>query len=71
MPALRHGIARIDRQVDQNLFHLPAIDFNETKVVTVNEFKLDIHPDETPQQVRDLGKNIGDVLHLWAQRLLA
>ena len=71
VPPLRHGVARVDREIDDHLLELALIDLDQAEVAAVNDLELDILADKAAQQMRELGQHVGDVEDARLQGLLA
>jgi hypothetical protein len=44
-----HGVARVDREVDENLLERPLIDLDQPKIALVNHTELDALADQPAQ----------------------
>ena len=69
--AARHRVARVDGEVDDDLFELALVDLGEAEIAAVHELQLDILADQPAQQVRQLDQHVGDVEDARLQGLLA
>ena len=69
--AAGHGVARIDREIDDDLLELALVDLDEAEVAAVHHLQLDVLADQPAQQVRQLGQHVGDVEDARLQGLLA
>ena len=68
-PAGRHRIARVDREVDENLLHRRRIDRHLTQIGRERGDQLDILADQPAQQFLDLRHQRVEVDHLRLQHL--
>ena len=69
--AARHRVARIDREVDDDLFELALIDLRKAEIAAVHDLQFDILANQPAQQVRQLDQHVGDVEDARLQGLLA
>ena len=60
-PALRHGIAGIDREIENDLFKLPTIGLDETINVFLNMDQFNIFLDEVMEHLLHLHKDLTQV----------
>jgi hypothetical protein len=69
--AARHRVARVDREVDDDLLQLALIDLGEAEIAAVHDLQFDVLADQAAQQVRQLDQHVGDVEDARLQGLLA
>ena len=70
-PSVGHGVAGVDREVDDDLLELAGIGADRAEVAAVLDDQLDGLAEQPLQQMRHLGDHVGKLEHLRAQRLLA
>ncbi len=70
LAAVRHGVARIDQQVDDDLFDLSRISPDESRAAR-RGFQFDVFPNEALQHALQIGHEGADIEYLRLQRLLA
>ncbi len=70
-PAVRHGVARVDREVDDDLLELALVDAHRLQVAAMHHGELDVLADQPAQQVRDFRQHVGHLQHARLQGLLA
>ena len=68
--AALHRVARVDRQIDDDLFELALVDLGKTEIAPVHDLELDIFADQAAQEMRQLDQHIGDVDDARLQGLL-
>ena len=69
--AIRHGVARVDGEIDDDLLELALIDLDEAEVAAMHDLELDVLADEAAQQMRQIRERVGDVEDARLQGLLA
>ena len=69
--AVRHGVARIDREIDDHLLELRDVDLDRPQVAAVHDLEGDLLADQPPQQHVEIAQHLAEIEHLRAQRLLA
>ena len=69
--AARHGVARIDREIDDHLLELRDVDLDRPQIAAVHHGERDLLADQPPQQHGEVGQHLAEIEHLRAQRLLA
>src|SRR5262249_20234406 len=69
--ALGHGIACVDRQVQQDLLHLSGIGLDSAKVGGQNRLEYHVRADEATQHPLDIGYHRVQVEYLRRHDLLA
>src|SRR6266496_6302659 len=68
---IRHSIARVHDQIDQNLFDLTWISTYPPGILTERRYQLDVFADQMPQQLVDLDNQIVEAKYLWLNDLPA
>ena len=71
LAASRHGVARVDREVDDDLLELADVGAHRPKVAAMIDLELDVAADQPRQQHPEVGQHVGQVQHFRPQRLLA
>ena len=71
MPPPGHRVARIDREIDDDLLELALVDLDEAEIAAVHDLQLDVLADQPAQQMRQLDQHVGDVEDARLQGLLA
>ena len=69
--AVRHGIARIDREIDDDLLELRQVHLHRPQIAAMHDLELDLFADQPPQQDGEIGQQLAEIEHLRAQRLPA
>ena len=69
--AVRHGVARVDAEIDQRRLELGAVDVDTPQAVGEDGCDLDLLAQRAPQQLAGAGHQLVDVGELRPQRLLA
>ena len=69
--AVGHGVAGIDRQVEDDVFQLVRIGIGPPEAAGQNRLQPDIETDRVPQQVRHVRNQSVDVQGFGLKRLLA
>ncbi len=69
-PALCHGIARVDDEIDDNLLELARVGAHGTQIAAMRHIEADIFAEQAFQQAGDFRDHVGQLEHLRAQRLL-
>ena len=70
-PALAHRVARVDDQVDDNLFELVEVGLDEPKVARMHDDELDLLADQPAQHHLQLGEHVRQEQRLRPKRLAA
>ena len=70
-PFVRHRVAGVDRQIDDDLLELARIGADRPEVAAVLDDQLDVLAEQPLQQMGHLRHNVGKLEHLRAQGLLA
>ena len=71
-PPLRdHRVARIDRQIDDDLLELAGVGAHRAEVAAMLDDQLDGLAEQPLEQMRHFGHDVGQLEDLRAQRLLA
>ena len=71
LAAVRHGVAGIDREVDDHLLELGDVGLDRPQVAAVHDVERDVLADQPAQQHVEIGQRLAEVEHLRPQRLLA
>ena len=71
LAAIRHGVAGIDREIDDHLLELVDVRLDEPQVAAVAEIELDALAEQALQQHRQFVEPIVEVEHLRPQGLAA
>ena len=66
-----HGIARVDRHVDDHLLQLTLVHLDHAQVAAVGHLQLDVLADQPADQVGQFGQHVGYQQHLGPHGLLA
>jgi len=69
--ALGHGVARIDGEVDQDLFNLIAIGFDRDGLRAKLNLNADVFAEERTNQVLEFGDNVVEIEKFGLENLLA
>src|SRR5262249_44900595 len=69
--AQRHGVARIDREIDDHLFELSDIGLGRPEIAHLRNVERHVLADQAPQQNGEIRERLAEVDHLRAQGLLA
>ena len=70
-PSVRHRVAGVDREVDDDLLELAGIGADRAEVAAVLDDQLDVLAEQPFQQMGHLRHHVGKLEHLRAQGLLA
>ena len=68
---MRHGIPRVDRQVDDGLLELAGIDLRQPELLVRRQRHLDVLADQPLQQLQHVGEQRVEAHHFGPQHLLA
>ena len=71
MAAIGHGVARIDREVHDDLLELQLIDLDRPQVAAVHNLEIDLLADQPAQHDGEVAEHFAKIENLRAQRLLA
>ncbi len=69
--ALRHGVAGVDHEVDDDLLQLVEVGLDQPQVAAVAHVDLDLLADQATHHVLQFGEHVGELQHLGPQRLAA
>ena len=69
--AARHGVARVDGEIDDDRLELVEIGFDRPEIATVNELQLDVLAKEPSQKDRQVGEHLAQRKDLRPERLTA
>ena len=69
LAAIRHGVARVDREIDDHLLELGDVGLHRPQVAAEHGFQLNLLADQTAQQHVELGNHVIEIEHLGPQRL--
>ena len=69
--ALGHGVAGVDGQVDQDLFHLAQVYFHWVEVLAWDGYQFYILAEETAQHLIHIEHQVVEAYHFWLQELAA
>src|SRR5207244_3179465 len=65
----RHGIARVQREVDEYLLELRRIGADRAQIGITNRLQLDVFTDESGEHIAGLAKRIAHIQNLRAEHL--
>ena len=71
LPAVRHRVAGVHRQVDHDLLELAGVDLYQAKVLAGDCFQFDVLPDQANQHLAQIGDQDVEVQNLRLDDLLA
>ena len=71
LTAIGHGVARIDREVDDHLLELMQVGLDGPEVAAAFELQLDVLAEQAAEQDRQLGQHVAELQALRPQGLLA
>ena len=71
LPPLRHGVARIDGQVQEHLLDLAGIGLHQPKIGGQIGDKIDVFADKASEHLLEVGDEIIEVEDLRSQQLFA
>ena len=71
MAAVRHGVARIDRQVHDHLLELQQIGLDRPQVASMHHLEIDLLADQAAQHHGEIAEHFAEIENLQAKRLLA
>ena len=71
LAAVGHGVARIDRQIDDHLLELRQVDLHRPQIAAVHHLQRHLLADQPLEQHAEIVDRLAQVEHLRAQRLLA
>ena len=69
--AIRHGIARIDGEIDDHLLELVDVDLDQAEIAAMHDLELDLLAEQPAEQIAEIGDDIGERQDFRAQRLAA
>ncbi len=71
LAAERHGVARIDREIDDHLLELADVGLDRPEVAHLRDGERHVLADQPAQQHREIRQRLAEIDHLRAQGLLA
>ena len=71
LAAVRHGVARIDSQVHDDLLKLVLVNLDEPQIAAMHDLEFNLFGQQPRQKILQLGQSIGQRKNLGPQRLAA